>query len=374
MFKINKLALAALVLLFASSAQAQVQLSPAQSEFSLNANATAAPQTGTAYSIPGAVNQITWTISFASAPASHTTILEVSNDNSTWVTADTSVVVAGEARNVFTAARFVRTTESARSGGGAITTTIIGKIAPIAYLPPSGILSGQILATDGTASLPGYSFVNAASTGLWRDVNAGINWSTAGISRGTLFTGGIQVNSGGTYGWSSGVVGLAAADAGFSRAAAGSIAVGNGTGGDTSGTISAANILSSTTLGFTNLAKFASPANGVMNVGAANLVIGSQIKVDALPTVNTGFGTSPSVTAGSTPFAGSVNVGTGGTATSGTILFNGTAFPSAPFCVLTTNSATGVPNVSSSTTQLVIGTSVAWPASTIVYWMCASSK
>jgi hypothetical protein len=39
------------------------------------------------------------------------------------------------------------------------------------------------------------------------------------------------------------------------------------------------------------------------------------------------------VIAGSTPFAGAVNVGSPNSVTLGVINFNGTAFPSAPFCV-----------------------------------------
>lgn len=105
-----------------------------------------------------------------------------------------------------------------------------------------------------------------------------------------------------------------------------------------------------------------------------NSTIGSRIKVDALPTVASGFGTSPSILAGSTPFAGAVNVGTGGVATSGVINFNGTAFGTAPFIVVTGSLGAVVNIATATTTQLTITASAAWTASTIVSWIAVSPK
>lgn len=117
-----------------------------------------------------------------------------------------------------------------------------------------------------------------------------------------------------------------------------------------------------------------SPADGNLVTTNAAATIGVRFKADALPTVGSGFGTSPSVTAGSTPIAGSVNVGTGGTATSGVITFGGTAFPSAPFCVADTVTSNTTTRVTSTTTQLTLTTTVAWTASDVVTWICISSK
>ncbi len=124
------------LVLYPKQVSSQVQLGIGVPEFIFNANNSAAPQVGTVYSIPPNVTQFTWNISFASAPASQSTILEFSNDNSTWVTADTSTSTAGESRNVFNASRFVRATESARSGGGAITVTITGKSGFVTAFQP----------------------------------------------------------------------------------------------------------------------------------------------------------------------------------------------------------------------------------------------
>lgn len=122
-------------------------------------------------------------------------------------------------------------------------------------------------------------------------------------------------------------------------------------------------------------AVLASPADGLVTVTNNAATLGSRLKADALPTVGSGFGTSPSITAGSTALAGSVNVGTGGAATSGVITFGGTAFPAAPFCVLTP-SLTNVPTrpTTVSTTQLTLTTSTAWTASDVVSWICISAK
>jgi hypothetical protein len=117
-----------------------------------------------------------------------------------------------------------------------------------------------------------------------------------------------------------------------------------------------------------------SPGDGLIrflnNAGS----IGSEFKVDALPTVASGFGTSPAVTAGSTPLAGSVNVGTGGVATSGVINFNGTAFPSAPFVVCMDDSSIIGVRATASTTQLTITSTTPFNANDVISWICISAK
>lgn len=105
-----------------------------------------------------------------------------------------------------------------------------------------------------------------------------------------------------------------------------------------------------------------------------NNTIGAIVKVDALPTVASGFGGTPSITAGSTPLAGSVNVGTGGVATSGVINFNGTAFPSAPFVICMNTTTGAIVRATTSTTQLTITAAIAFVASDIISWVCISSK
>lgn len=117
-----------------------------------------------------------------------------------------------------------------------------------------------------------------------------------------------------------------------------------------------------------------SPSDGNVSITNQAATIGSQIKVDALPTVASGFGTSPAVTAGSTPLAGSVNIGTGGVATSGVINFNGTAFPSAPFVVCMNTTTGAVVRATATTTQLTITAPAAFVASDVITWICISAK
>ena len=127
-------------------------------------------------------------------------------------------------------------------------------------------------------------------------------------------------------------------------------------------------------IGSTGMAVMGFPNVSAVNVLNSTTGIGSQFNVGALPTISSGFGTTPGVTAGSTPLAGSVNVGTGGVATSGVINFNGTAFPSAPFCTATPTTSNVVQRVSSTTTQLTLTVTTAWTASDIIFYQCISAK
>jgi len=183
-----------------------------------------------------------------------------------------------------------------------------------------GAIGTPVLAPDGTAPLPAYSFSNEPTLGFWRSAAATI--TATGQLVGTTF---IAAATGNFY-WTGRLV-------------------------------------------------MASPVNGAVNFSNNAQTIGSQLKVDALPTIASGFGTSPSITAGSTPLAGSVNVGTGGSATNGVINFAGTAFPSAPFCIATNATSHASPSqAAATTTQLTLFAVTAWPASSVVSWICISSK
>lgn len=127
-------------------------------------------------------------------------------------------------------------------------------------------------------------------------------------------------------------------------------------------------------LGWSSRSQMLAPTDGSVTLNNAAIALGSTLKFDALPTIASGFGTSPAITAGSTPLAGSINVGTGGTATTGVINFNGTAYPSAPFCIVTTTTTTTPTRVLASTTQLTLNSTVAWLASDVVNWHCVSSR
>lgn len=113
------------------------------------------------------------------------------------------------------------------------------------------------------------------------------------------------------------------------------------------------------------------PAAGTNNF----LSIGNGIRgYTTAPTIASGFGTSPTITAGVSTFAFTINVGTGGTASSGVI-----TLPAAPtgWIVwandLATTGATATKQTAGTTTSatltnytLATGATAAWPASTVL--------
>lgn len=185
---------------------------------------------------------------------------------------------------------------------------------------------------DGTSPLPSIAFASEPTLGFWRSGAATVS-----------LTGSLNM-------------------------AAGNLTAFAGTFG---GSISAA---AASFIQFTGRGLMRSTATGVFTLNNNAETAGSEIKVDALPTVASGFGSSPAVIAGSTPFAGAVNVGTGGVATSGIINFNGTAFPSAPFVVCMNTTTGAVVRATTSTTQLTITAPAAFTASDVICWICVSSK
>jgi hypothetical protein len=191
-----------------------------------------------------------------------------------------------------------------------------------------GTVTTPILHPDGTSGAPSIAFASEPTLGFWRSSAGNIT------AQGTLRSSGAYISGGSIQ-----------AGAGF-----GLIFAGNGI--------------------------IAPAAVGVFTLENAATTIGSNLKVDALPTIASGFGTSPSITAGSTPLAGSVNVGTGGVAFSGTLNFGGTAFPSAPFCVASNALTSTSVRPGTSTTQLTFtnANSTVWAASDVVTWICISSK
>jgi hypothetical protein len=122
---------------------------------------------------------------------------------------------------------------------------------------------------------------------------------------------------------------------------------------------------------------FSAPAVGQINLLNAAGTIGSQLKVDALPTVSACGAGSPAVIAGSTPLSGGVTVGTGGPITC-TITFNGTAYPSAPRCSGAVETVTAANaramGYSATTTVLTIVPATAWADGSVANWHCISAK
>lgn len=112
----------------------------------------------------------------------------------------------------------------------------------------------------------------------------------------------------------------------------------------------------------------------LMNTGRT---IGSNLKVDALPTVTSCGTGSPAVDSQSTPLFGSVTVGTGGPTTC-TITFGGTAYPHNAICVASVATSTAgntrAIGTSASATVLTLVPATAWADGSVVNWICGSGK
>ncbi len=121
-------------------------------------------------------------------------------------------------------------------------------------------------------------------------------------------------------------------------------------------------------------ARVVAVASGLFSMTDNGAAVGAAIKVDALPTIASGFGAGAAVTAGSTPFAGSIGVGTTAGST-GVINFNGTAFPGTvyPICM---NQTTGLAvKATASSTQLTIAPATGtFGDNDVISWICISSK
>jgi hypothetical protein len=312
----------------------------------------------------------------------------------------------------------VATSGSAQDTVGISTTTCPGSGCAPLLLGGQGAVGVQITGTfvgtivfeqtiDGQTwsawtvvpSVGGAGVTSATSTGQWvgstfgdRQVRARFNPYSSGSANVSfaLSTGSsvntfttVQTLSGGALfnDGSTGAPSLAFANEttnGFYRSGAGNIATGSTT---TQvclpGLCASANnalLNAATLLTWNSRARIGSDVDGEVFVENQATTSGARLKVDALPTVASGFGTTPGVTAGSTPFAGSVNVGTGGVATSGVIAFGGTAFPSVPFCIVSNGGSSAVLSAIATTTQLTINSGSAFAASSLVDWICVASK
>lgn len=88
--------------------------------------------------------------------------------------------------------------------------------------------SGVILAPDGTAAAPAYSYASSTNTGWYLGASSQLNWTLGGVSYGRMLADEIQVKSTSTIAWSSSTVG-AADDLVLARDAANTLAQRNST-------------------------------------------------------------------------------------------------------------------------------------------------
>lgn len=214
----------------------------------------------------------------------------------------------------------------------------------------SGIFKGTAVSNGaGTAASPSYTFTTDTNTGLYSVDADQLGVSTAGV-RSFKFSQ--------TAGKLEGVSAAPVLDLNTSAGACLSY-------GSTSSICAATNIvsISATTYNFVS-------ANAIIQMGTVPVL------ANTTPTVASGFGTSPSVTAGKA-YAFRVNVGTGGTASTGVITV-GAAATTGWNCSctdITTHVGTCQQTASTTTTasfgQFVsAGTAQAWAASDVLAVTC----
>lgn len=106
----------------------------------------------------------------------------------------------------------------------------------------------RALTADGSAATPAWSFSSDADLGFYRSAGgpdfafvsggAAIRWTTGAY--------GFRLTSDSVFGWTPSNGTLAANDVGFSRLGAASVALGNGTGSNTTGTLTLAQVVTNT--------------------------------------------------------------------------------------------------------------------------------
>lgn len=239
------------------------------------------------------------------------------------------------------------TVGGAVSGGGA--NRILYEDASQNLATTSGFtFSGANLAVPGTVTA-GSAIVSGGNVTVAAD--SALFWNNNNI-RLYAPSGGSALSVRGSDGVATGVVLFSSTeDNGLSRISAGVIGVGTGAAGSVAGTLA-----------------------------ATNYRVASKLSVSGTaPTISSGFGTSPTVPTNNGTAAFTINVGTGGTASSGVV-----AMPAATTGWLCTVSPTGAPQAAAimysaptSTTSITItnytlttGAALAWTASTVIGVKC----
>lgn len=266
-----------------------------------------------------------------------------------------------------------------------------------------GAVTGPILAADGTAAAPSYSFTNAATTGFsWG--NPGVLVSQGGTAT-VLLTDGVQLRSAALLSWTSGLP-TGTIDLSLSRDAANTLALRNGTNAqqfnlyrtytDASNYARARLLFSGNDVlfgiqaagsGVSGSIQFQTNATTRLTLSDSSLTTASTVglglavpfAINTAPTIASGFGTSPSIPSSNGTAAFTINVGTGGTASSGVLTLPAATTGWVLQCVDITNAATAVTaQTAGTTTSATIanyarttGILTAWAASDII--RCSAS-
>jgi len=236
---------------------------------------------------------------------------------------------------------------------------------------PTNSAHGYVTLSTGNASLPGFIAwyaPNNVRLGYMGYDATDIKLSLENSAKFIVSGGSATFNNGLTVGIEGTTVGSVA----FKNATSGTITLQPTTGA--LGTVTATLPANTGTIAETNLAQTFSAAQTFSSgFGVANTVVSG-----TAPTIFSGFGTSPSVTASNGTAAFRINVGTGGTATSGVVGLPTAANGWNCFASDITTPATGhaIKQTATSTTSVTLtnynnaGAATAWAASDIIIVNC----
>jgi hypothetical protein len=236
----------------------------------------------------------------------------------------------------------------------------------IGYSGPSGATFPLQSPGNCTSAAVCYG-LGAAGTGMYSAGGTTVAFAVGGSFVGYFWSGGVLVNSNGSagspaYANTSGTSGMYFnSGIGFSNSSTSQFYI----------SASSIRISSTPTLGWVNGGADSSSIDTGFGRGGTDGAIRLNPASSTAPTISSGFGTSPSVSAGSSNSLIEVNWGTGGAATSGVVAFHGT-WTNAPKCVTTSESGTQAFQSNATTTQLTITASAAPAASSLTVTHCFS--
>ena len=258
-----------------------------------------------------------------------------------------------------------------------------------------GTVSAPIfLAGDGSATVAAFGFTSNTAKGMRVGGSTGVDIGQGAgtfvrVGEGSQASYGVVVNAAGHFGWNSGNVAPgtdATPDLLLFRDAANTLAQRNGTNAqafriykNTTGSVYGALDYTGTRLLFdtsTNTGITIGGNSSTVSFNASILLGGGQVLMfsPTAPTIASGFGASPSIASSNGTAAFTVNVGTGGSASSGVITLPAATTGWVLSCVDITNAATSVTvQTAGTTTSATIanysrttGLLTAWAASDVI--------
>jgi hypothetical protein len=246
---------------------------------------------------------------------------------------------------------------------------------PPAQLAPAVVVfpgsASQVLAVDGTAAAPSISFASQPGLGMYRKAGDQLGFVVPAYSTtAAIFglTSSVNIGSAAAFGWSSAADAFSGLDTSFTRSAAGTVAL--------TGTTPMIQ-LGGTTSSFpalkrngANIQALLADSSAYAFFQAHSYFIGGTLLLSGnAPTISSGFGTSPSIVNSNGPGAFTVNVGTGGVATSGVIGLSTATTGWNCFVIDRTNN-TVTRETATTTTSVTLTAAAAWAASDILQVSC----